>query len=117
MTFRRRTGVGVGSIVPPSFDELVGMPQNGTNQSFLFLKDDLISGVEAEISLDSTFSGIYLGIMEAVEGGSAYAGIELNSWKQSGPSLEFSNTVYENGTETLESTLGDKSANLGQMAN
>ena len=108
------TGVGVGSIVPPSFDELVGMPQNGTNQSFLFLKDDLISGVEAEISLDSTFSGIYLGIMEAVEGGSAYAGIELNSWKQSGPSLEFSNTVYENGTETLESTLGDKSANLGQ---
>jgi hypothetical protein len=108
------TGVGVGSIVPPSFDELVGMPQNGTNQSFLFLKDDLISGVEAEISLDSTYSGIYLGIMEAVEGGSAYAGIELNSWKQSGPSLEFSNTVYENGTETLESTLGDKPANLGQ---
>jgi hypothetical protein len=52
--------------------------------------------------------------MEAVEGGSAYAGIELNSWKQSGPSLEFSNTVYENGTETLESTLGDKPANLGQ---
>ena len=90
------------------------MPQNGTNNSFLFLKDDLISGVEAEISLDSTFSGIYLGIMEAVEGGSAYAGIELNSWKQSGPSLEFSNTVYENGTETLESTLGDKPANLGQ---
>jgi len=108
------TGVGVGSIVPPSFDELVGMPQNGTNQSFLFLKDDLISGVEAEISLDSTYSGIYLGIMEAVEGGSAYAGIELNSWRQSGPSLEFSNTVYENGTETLESTLGDKPANLGQ---
>ena len=108
------TGIGVGSIVPPSFDELVGMPQNGTNQSFLFLKDDLISGVEAEISLDSTYSGIYLGIMEAVEGGSAYAGIELNSWKQSGPSLEFSNTVYENGTETLESTLGDKPANLRQ---
>ena len=108
------TGVGVGSIVPPSFDELVGMPQNGTNQSFLFLKDDLISGVEAEISLDSTYSGIYLGIMESVEGGSAYAGIELNSWKQSGPSLEFSNTVYENGTETLESTLGDKPANLRQ---
>ena len=108
------TGVGVGSIVPPSFDELVGMPQNGTNQSFLFLKDDLISGVEAEISLDSTYSGIYLGIMEAVEGGSAYAGIELNSWKQSGPSLEFSNTVYENGTETLESTLGDKPASLEQ---
>jgi hypothetical protein len=108
------TGVGVGSIVPPSFDELVGMPKNGTNQSFLFLKDDLISGVEAEISLDSTYSGLYLGIMEAVEGGSAYAGIELNSWKQSGPSLEFSNTVYENGTETLESTLGDKPANLGQ---
>ena len=90
------------------------MPQNGTNQSFLILKDDLISGVEAEISLDSTFSGIYLGIMEAVEGGSAYAEIELNSWKQSGPSLEFSNTVYENGTETLESTFGDKPANLGQ---
>ena len=88
------------------------MPQNGTNQSFLFLKDDLISGVEAEISLDSTYSGIYLGIMESVEGGSAYAGIELNSWKQSGPSLEFSNTVYENGTETLESTLGDKPASL-----
>ena len=108
------TGVGVGSIVPPSFDELVGMPQNGTNQSFLFLKDDLISGVEAEISLDSTYSGIYLGIMESVEGGSAYAGIELNSWKQSGPSLEFSNTVYENGTETLESTLGDKPASLEQ---
>jgi hypothetical protein len=108
------TGVGVGSIVPPSFDELFGMPQNGTNQSFLILKDDLISGVEAEISLDSTYSGLYLGIMEAVEGGSAYAGIELNSWKQSGPSLEFSNTVYENGTETLESTLGDKPANLGQ---
>jgi len=108
------TGIGVGSIVPPSFDELVGMPQNGTNQSFLFLKDDLISGVEAEISLDSTYSGIYLGIMEAVEGGSAYAGIELNSWKQSGPSLEFSNTVYENGTETLESTLGDKPASLEQ---
>jgi hypothetical protein len=108
------TGVGVGSIVPPSFDELVGMPQNGTNQSFLILKDDLISGVEAEISLDSTYSGLYLGIMEAVEGGSAFAGIELNSWKQSGPSLEFSNTVYENGTETLESTLGDKPANLGQ---
>jgi hypothetical protein len=108
------TGVGVGSIVPPSSDELVGMPQNGTNQSFLILKDDLIRGVEAEISLDSTFSGIYLGIMEAVEGGYAYAGIELNSWKQSGPSLEFSNTIYENGTETLESTLGDKPANLGQ---
>ena len=108
------TGVGVGSIVPPSMDELVGMPQNGTNQSFLFLKDDLIRGVQAEISLDSTFSGIYLGIMEAVEGGFAYAGIELNSWKQSGPSLEFSNTIYENGTETLESTLGDKPANLGQ---
>ena len=108
------TGIGVGSIVPTSFDELVGMPQNGTNQSFLFLKDDLISGVEAEISLDSTYSGIYLGIMEAVEGGSAYAGIELNSWKQSGPSLEFSNTVYENGTETLESTLGDKPASLEQ---
>ena len=108
------TGVGVGSIDLPSSDELVGMPQNGTNQSFLVLKDDLIRGVEAEISLDSTFSGIYLGIMEAVEGGSAFAGIELNSWKQSGPSLEFSNTVYENGTETLESTLGDKPANLGQ---
>ena len=108
------TGVGVGSIVPPSFDELVGMPQNGINQSFLFLKDDLIRGVEAEISLDSTFSGIYLGIMEAVVGGFAYAGIELNSWKQSGPSLEFSNTIYENGTETLELTLGDKPANLGQ---
>ena len=60
------TGVGVGSIVPPSSDELVGMPPNGTNQSFLVLKDDLIRGVEAEISLDSTFSGIYLGIMEAV---------------------------------------------------
>ena len=108
------TGVGVGSIVPPLFDELVGMPQNGTNQSFLVLKDDLIRGVEAEISLDSTFSGIYLGIMEAVEGGFAYAGTELNSWKQSGPSLEFSNTIYENGTETLELTLGDKPANLGQ---
>ena len=52
--------------------------------------------------------------MEAVEGGFAYAGIELNSWKQSGPSLEFSNTIYENGTETLELTLGDKPANLGQ---
>ena len=108
------TGVGVGSIDPPSSDELVGMPPFGTNQSLLILKDDLISGVEAEISLDSTFSGIYLGIMEAVEGGSAYAGIELNSWKQSGPSLEFSNTVYENGTETLESTLGDKPASLEQ---
>ena len=108
------TGVGVGSIDLPSSDELVGMPQNGTNQSFLVLKDDLIRGVEAEISLDSTFSGIYLGIMEAVVGGSAYAGIELNSWKQSGPSLEFSNTVYENGTETLESTLGDKPASLEQ---
>ena len=108
------TGVGVGSIDPPSSDELVGMPPFGTNQSLLILKDDLISGVEAEISLDSTYSGIYLGIMESVEGGSAYAGIELNSWKQSGPSLEFSNTVYENGTETLESTLGDKPANLRQ---
>ena len=112
-------GSGVGSQVPSFMDDLVGMPDNGTNHSFLTITDNSVVGVEAEISLSSTSSietGLYLGIMEELESGPgfAFAGIELGYWDQSGPGITFDNSIYENGEETLDEVLQEKPANLGQ---
>ena len=61
-------------------------------------------------------TGLYLGIFEELDSGPgfAFAGIELGYWDQSGPSLTFENTVYENGTETLDEILQERTATLGE---
>ena len=114
------SGYGVGSVQPASFNQFVGhLPLDGTNQSFLVLKDSSAIGVNAGISLGSTFSGIYLGIFEALDEGTSFANasIELNSWKQSGPSFQFSNSVWISGLEPIEQTLAEQSATLNQNYN
>ena len=114
------SGYGVGSVQPASFNQFVGhLPLDGTNQSFLVLKDSSAIGVNAGISLGSTFSGIYLGIFEALDEGTSFANasIELNSWKQSGQSLQFSNSVWISGSEPIEQTLVEQSATLNQNYN
>ena len=47
-------GYGSGSQQPSFIDDLYGMPDNGTNHSFLSITDNSVVGVEAEISLGST---------------------------------------------------------------
>ena len=73
-------GSGLGA--KPSFmDDLVGMPDNGTNHSFLSITDSSVIGVEAEISLSSTSSietGLYLGIFEELDSGPGLLLLALN---------------------------------------
>ena len=112
-------GSGVGSQEPSFMDDLVGMPDNGSNHSFLSITDSSVIGVEAEISLSSTSSietGLYLGIFEELDSGSgfAFAGIELGYWDQSGPSITFDNSIYENGEETFDEVLQERTATLGE---
>ena len=87
---------------------------------FSSITDSSVVGVEAEISLSSTSSietGLYLGIMEELDSGPgfAFAGIELGYWDQSGPSITFDNSIYENGEETLDEVLQEKPQSWAEL--
>ena len=112
------SGVDSGANNLGSFNQLftAGFPSNGTNHSFLGFTQSGLRGVECELSLPVTNtygSGVYLGIFEKIGNNSfAFIGPELGFWGST-PTLSFENSVYVNGSETIDED-SDRPAFLGQ---